>query len=241
MQNKYERSGLPPDVASSLVKELRDLQQIADRANARMRQSIRGLLPSEIESAGLVQSIAQLVEEVNQALGGGPDDEPRCRLVIESRVTPHSYNQSMQLYRIVAEALSNARRHANPETIIVRIGSDSGDDVSQSGATAFVEIADDGVGMDPGASDNTKPGFGLRSMAIRAARANGKLSVQTEAGRGTVVRCDFTLTDERDNSPEEGSRIEFTAFDVNNESSSSFDDDSEADVRDEEASGISGF
>jgi len=62
--------------------------------------------------------------------------------------------------------------------------------------TAFhsvrLEIADDGVGFDPGA-ERPADRRGLRNMEERARGLGARLSVESVAGRGTQVRVELPL------------------------------------------------
>ena len=79
-------------------------------------------------------------------------------------------------YFVVSEALANATKHAQASraTVTVRHERD----------TVVVEVADDGVG---GAS--VTDGSGLRGLADRVAALDGRLEVDSDRGRGTVVRA----------------------------------------------------
>jgi signal transduction histidine kinase len=85
--------------------------------------------------------------------------------------------------RIVQEALANARRHAEPRRVEVRLALDGG--------VARVEISDDGRGFEPGA-----PGVGLgqQSMRHRARELGGELVIESGPGRGTRVRFEAPLS-----------------------------------------------
>ena len=215
MAEKYRRSDeLPEAVVETLLAELKSIQETAARANARMRRAIQGLLPAEIESVGLTQALARLVDEACSAMAATEDGDSACRLEIVSRVAVPNHDQAMQLYRIVAEATANARRHSQSPTILVRIGSPDGRDVSRPGERAFVEIVDTGIGFDPQMIDDRRAGLGLQSMSVRAIRVDGYLSIRTEVGQGTTVRCDFTLASPGELNDEEDSRIEFLPEDA---------------------------
>lgn len=77
-------------------------------------------------------------------------------------------------YRIVAEALANAARHADARTVRVT--------AHRGGAHLQVEVRDDGRGID-GAAPR---GVGLASMRERAAELDGRCVITSDAG-GTVV------------------------------------------------------
>jgi signal transduction histidine kinase len=83
---------------------------------------------------------------------------------------------------IVSEAISNAVRHGDAQSIRVRLANGRGLQLS---------IADDGTGFDPrreadGVSD--RGGFGLVGMRERAERLGGSLLVQSRPGGGTEVQ-----------------------------------------------------
>jgi signal transduction histidine kinase len=83
---------------------------------------------------------------------------------------------SIHAYRVAAEALTNAVRHAGARHVAVDV--DHGDD------RLVVRIADDGRGL----PRDLEPGNGMRSMHSRARALNAELAFETDhAGRGTVV------------------------------------------------------
>jgi signal transduction histidine kinase len=81
-------------------------------------------------------------------------------------------------YFVVAEALTNAAKHAGAGEITVRI--------ARRGDLLVVEVADDGVGgADPAR------GSGLRGLADRVAAIDGRLTVTSPQGGPTVVRAEL--------------------------------------------------
>ena len=81
-------------------------------------------------------------------------------------------------YRIVAEALTNAGRHADASEIVLTL--------RREGDRVQVSVQDDGRGV---AADSV-PGVGLASMASRAEEVGGSLGVVPgPRGRGTVVQA----------------------------------------------------
>lgn len=90
-------------------------------------------------------------------------------------LAPHKV---LQVMRIIEEAVTNIVRHANAKkiTVMARDGINKGD------AGVFVEIKDDGKGID----DNIRKGRGLDNMNRRAEAIGGKLLI-TAANPGTLV------------------------------------------------------
>jgi signal transduction histidine kinase len=82
-------------------------------------------------------------------------------------------------YRIAAEGLNNAVRHASATQVTVRLRS--------SDTYLRLEIVDDGVGLRPA----TPRGVGLSSMARRAAEVGGSSEVllRPDGRSGTLVRA----------------------------------------------------
>ena len=230
LQQKYARIG-----QTELAGELAAASEMASRSVSRTRRAIRGLLPDEIEMSNLAEALGVLVAETNEALrlaeevdsmdsvmqsaadrAAGLLELP-CRLIIEQEVELNNQTQLIELYRIVAETLANARKHAHAEHITVRLGMVNGDDaVSRAGAKAYIEVEDDGRGMPEAVAEGRNYGFGLRSVGIRATRVGGEVSVRTKPGEGTCVRTTFDilpvdkLTHDSTSVNEEDSRIRFS-------------------------------
>jgi two-component system nitrate/nitrite sensor histidine kinase NarX len=80
-----------------------------------------------------------------------------------------------EVLRIVQEALTNVRKHA--DATVVRVDLESGADLK-------VTIADNGRGFRP---DVATGGFGLESMRQRAELIGARLTVSSEPSDGTRV------------------------------------------------------
>ena len=90
--------------------------------------------------------------------------------------------QCLGLTRLVEEALSNVIKHSRARHLRV--------EVRPSPGLLAVHIEDDGVGFDVAAVQAAGLSVGMRSMAARAERIGGRLSVQS-GPCGTVVRVDL--------------------------------------------------
>lgn len=94
------------------------------------------------------------------------------------RVTPE---QASHVLSVAREALSNSLRHAAARTgkISLQFEADR----------IRLTVADDGIGFH--ATALQEPGHGLRNMAARAKRLNGRFEVLSEPGKGTRVLFDL--------------------------------------------------
>jgi two-component system NarL family sensor kinase len=86
------------------------------------------------------------------------------------------YEAEGELFRIAAEALTNARLHANAARITIELDGRE--------RAAVLRIRDDGAGFDPSAREDER--YGLRGMEERARLAGGTLRVES-GGEGTLI------------------------------------------------------
>lgn len=89
-------------------------------------------------------------------------------------------SQALQILRIVQEAMANVMKHAGARTVTI---SGYMDTDNKNGIAVIIDIADDGVGFNPGCSS----GKGIKSMATRAADIGGHLSIAS-TNEGTRIR-----------------------------------------------------
>lgn len=89
------------------------------------------------------------------------------------------------LYRVAQEAVQNARRHAAPKHIGIRVWTDAD--------TAVLEVTDDGVGFDPEAARPDQTGIGLFTMRERVALVDGELRLTRRLEGGMSVMASVPL------------------------------------------------
>jgi signal transduction histidine kinase len=153
-----------PAEAESLLAEALDH---AEQGNAELRELAHGILPSVLTRGGLRAGVDTVVSRV---------DLPVRVDVTDTRLPP---DVEASAYFVVAEALTNAVKHARATAVEVTARLEEG--------TFRVEIRDDGVGgADPG-------GRGLTGLADRLAALRGRLRIVSPAGGGTVVTAEFPL------------------------------------------------
>jgi signal transduction histidine kinase len=84
----------------------------------------------------------------------------------------------LAVYFLVSEALTNVAKHARATAVTLR--------VSRNGASASVEVADNGRGGADAAG-----GSGLSGLADRVAALDGTLRIASPAGAGTTLTAEF--------------------------------------------------
>ena len=90
------------------------------------------------------------------------------------------------LYRIVQEGLTNCARHAKAKNIKVQ--------VEEARGQVAVTVQDDGVGFNQ--HGKVVEGLGLLGMAERVRELCGRMSIESEPGRGTKIAVVLPLSQE---------------------------------------------
>ena len=143
-----------------------------------LRRAVQGLRNAIYDLRGgdaHEQDVIWLVElliEMNRQMS----PQMHVALSVEGEVPKLPGPVSVELSRIVHEALVNGRRHAKARHMRVTLGSD--------GHTFWAEIADDGRGFEPQA---TLAGVGLAAMRERALALGGEVEIRSAFGEGTRV------------------------------------------------------
>ena len=153
------------------------VQQAMQRARTTLqeaRRAIQALRPEILERGNLVDALGHEVDQFAATAG------IRAALEVSGAPPDAPAGITLDILRIVQEALSNVSRHAQAEHVRVRLS--TGDD----GALQVV-VQDDGQGFHPVAGLDRSGCFGLAGMEERAERIGGSLQVESEPGQGTRV------------------------------------------------------
>jgi PAS domain S-box-containing protein len=159
---------------------LEDAAEALKRSVEGLRGAIFELRLKETLEGSLVSSLENLVD-LNRRMARGRYE---LELVVEDDFPARLPNKTGQeLTRLLQEALTNVRRHAEADHVRVELGLDGG--------LAYVEVSDDGCGFDSGIATT---GMGRQSMRHRALELGGEFSVESAPGEGTRVRFSIPVT-----------------------------------------------
>ena len=167
------RLDLPPEPARLFAQAVDHL----DGAVAELRRVARHLLPEAVLAFGLGPALRDLCETTEQ--GGGLHVQLQTHGLDAPRLPPAL---EVELFRMVQELLTNARRHAQARRVLVQL--------MRHADSLQLVVEDDGRGFDPATAS---AGVGLRSVRTRAAYLGGTLEVQAAPGQGTSVSLDLRL------------------------------------------------
>jgi signal transduction histidine kinase len=135
------------------------------------RRIIEDLRPSSLDNLGLREALDILCREMAARLG------LRVDAALDD-VTPEP-PADLAVYRLVQEALTNVGKYARARSVRVSL--------ARAGDALVVQVSDDGVGFDTGGS--LVGHHGLSGMRFRVESLGGKMSVDSAAGRGTLLRA----------------------------------------------------
>ncbi|WP_284348729.1 sensor histidine kinase [Roseisolibacter agri] len=165
--------------AGALHERLAVMREIVVESLAEVRTLSHNVHPRVLDDLGLVAALEFLARRTREQSG------VETRVVSDVRGTLPPPVASV-FYRVAQEALRNAVRHGAPSD--VRIGL-----VATDGASALLEVTDDGEGFDVEAAERSREGMGLFVMRERVALIDGRLEVESRPGQGTTVRARVPL------------------------------------------------
>ena len=152
------RSHADARLGSMLDDAIADLRAIVDE----LREFARGVHPAILSERGLAPALEALAERASIPVAVGVTG-PRCRPSAEAAA-----------YFLVAEAITNATRHAGASAVDVVVEVDDG--------RMHVRVSDDGSG-----GANPASGTGIVGLQDRLAALGGTLTLQSPDGGGTVL------------------------------------------------------
>ncbi|MFC4497221.1 GAF domain-containing sensor histidine kinase [Streptomyces ovatisporus] len=156
--------------------ELHEIDRLTAEAAEELRAAVVELRPAALDEDGLVATLrtqARVLHRAHSAevafsTGGSPRALPAA--------------QEEALLRVAQEALHNALRHASAGHVDV---------VLTFGETGVrLRVTDDGRGFDPKAVRKAGRHLGLVSMRDRAGCVGGRLTVESEPGKGAVIELE---------------------------------------------------
>lgn len=137
-----------------------------DSAAATLRQLVQGFLPPLLAARGLGAATQDLFDRLPVPV--------RFSFALGGISLPPAVESAA--YFVVAEALTNALKHACARELEVNM--------EMSGRSVVIDVRDDGVGG-AGATE----GNGLASLAKRVGTLGGWLHIESPYGRGTHLRA----------------------------------------------------
>jgi signal transduction histidine kinase len=169
--------------------QLARLSSVVEEAHADVREHILNLRLAPSDQRPFFATLQHYLDGFSQNYG------IQTVLTVGPEISEGMFDPGaqMQLYRIIQEALSNARKHAGASRVQVVF--------EQQDGQVRITILDNGRGFDPNAATpggQSGPGhFGLRFMRERAEALGGCLAVISQPGEGTRVVVEVAVNSKR--------------------------------------------
>lgn len=168
--------------ASDLEPRIASARALAGACLTEVRQLSHVLRPQMLDELGLLPTLRWLVRTVRERTGlvvsfdsGG----------FEDRMDP---DVETLIYRIAQESLTNIVKHAKAADATVRL--------SRREDRLLLRVEDSGAGFDAEGVLSAREedrGFGVRAMRDRVHFFNGRFSIRSAPGKGTVVEAELPL------------------------------------------------
>ncbi|MFF7359610.1 CHASE3 domain-containing protein [Streptomyces sp. NPDC008125] len=162
---------LLPDTEASAAELLDRSIDNAQTAIDELRELASGIYPLVLTAKGLVAAVRDLAHRCPVLTVVESEDERRISTTVEANA-----------YFVVAEAVTNAVKHARASRIDVFIA---------FGDMLRIDVSDDGIG----GVDSATPGSGMAGLADRVAAFDGKLTIDSPSGGGSTLQIRIPLPD----------------------------------------------
>jgi two-component system sensor histidine kinase DegS len=160
-----------------VTHELNQLKLLAKESLREIRKIIFNLRPMALDDLGLIPTLYRFFENIHEL------DGTKVELEVVGKEYRLSSTMEVTLFRMIQEAVNNARKHAQASIIKVTIGY-AADKITAS-------VYDDGIGFDIEAVQRVwheRQSFGLMSMRERIQLLNGDFEVRSDTkGGGTTI------------------------------------------------------
>jgi PAS domain S-box-containing protein len=155
---------------------------LVNNAIQEIRRLSKSLVPPSLGDVGLISSIQDLVEDINETQSLIVDFES-CQLEEEM------YDPGLKLtvLRIIQEQTTNILKYADASYVHIEI--------SRQKDHLILKVSDNGKGFDP---TKTRKGIGITNIINRADIYHGKVEIDSKPGNGCTIKVDFKLDHKSD-------------------------------------------
>ncbi|TCI39255.1 sensor histidine kinase [Exiguobacterium sp. SH1S4] len=157
--------------------ELHELKRLIRGALVDVRRLIYDLRPMSLDDLGFLPTLERYLHQTEEYTA------IKTRLNYRGNRTRLSEKLEINVFRLVQEAVQNAIKHSKTTEIIVN--------VEQALDVIHIHVRDHGVGFVP--SMIGQESFGIVGMRERIELVNGSINIDSEIGKGTVVRMSIPI------------------------------------------------
>ena len=157
--------------------ELHELKKLIRGALVDVRRLIYDLRPMSLDDLGFLPTLERYLHQTEEYTA------IKTRLNYRGSRARLPEKLEINVFRLVQESVQNAIKHAKTAEIIVN--------VEQASDVIHIHVRDYGVGFEP--STIGEESFGIVGMRERIELVNGSITIDSEVGKGTVVRMSIPI------------------------------------------------
>jgi PAS domain S-box-containing protein len=160
----------------SIITDIDHLSTLVDKTIRTTRKIMTELRPEVLDALGFVEALKSHAREFSNR------HQISCEIVCSQTKLQLNQTQSVALFRIFQEALTNIARHSKATEAIVKIETTEN--------RLILEIIDNGIGLDD--HNKTKiDSYGIIGMRERVFLLEGDLAINGNPSQGTIVKIDI--------------------------------------------------
>lgn len=163
------------------VGEVVRISNLLKKADQHVREVTNRLVPVNLEANQFAEALEDLAQTTED------HGDLQCRVIVQGPGTLEDNTTATHLYRIAQEAITNAIRHGNARTVLLRL--------HLGRQKLRLRIEDDGTGFEGSLEEIRR--MGIRIMEYRARLIGATLTVRSDQDAGTAVTCTLPLTSDR--------------------------------------------
>jgi len=129
------------------------------------------LMPETVQSYGLIKSIEDLIEKLNQS------DKVKFHFVTNDLQDTKFDSLAYPVYNIIFEMVNNILKHAEAENAWISLSRNPLGDLK-------ISVSDDGKGFEV---DEVHGGFGIKSIISRVENLHGDYKIESAPSKGTRI------------------------------------------------------
>lgn len=155
-------------------KQLKNISETIKESIKDIRQISRDLHPYQIEELGVTIALQSLVARIKES------SEIVFHDFIENVDQHLNLDESINLFRIVQEAITNIIKHSRAKNVVISL--------SFAEDKVQLVISDDGIGISGLEKSSDHLGLGLKTMHERTIALNGKFEIESNNKTGTTIK-----------------------------------------------------
>jgi len=157
-----------PELLNKSINQLND-------AYEDIRLISHNLMPETVQSMGLINSFADLIEKLNSS------DRVKFNFVTDAPQDVSYGSLTYPVYNIVFEIVNNVMKHAGAKNAWISLDRNEQGDLK-------ITVSDDGKGFDVG---EMKGGYGLKNIISRVENLHGNYNIESAPGKGTKIHIEI--------------------------------------------------